>query len=105
MSIEESKDVEAMNVEELHCSLIVHEQKFKKPKKEDEHVFKIEIIKDPTVGDVEEEVDSDIEEEVVDVEGPLSIRRPSSVTNVTSWDIFHMNVQAKRKQITLVLMK
>ncbi|XP_076937453.1 uncharacterized protein LOC143605097 [Bidens hawaiensis] len=42
VSIKESKDVEAMTVEELQSSLIVHEQKFKKGEREDDHALKVD---------------------------------------------------------------
>ena len=41
VSIEESKDTETMSLEELQSSLMVHEQKFKKLDKGDDHVLKV----------------------------------------------------------------
>lgn len=42
VSIEESKDVAKMSVDELQSTLLVHEQKFKKPEKEEEQAFRVE---------------------------------------------------------------
>ncbi|KAJ0809226.1 putative RNA-directed DNA polymerase [Helianthus annuus] len=42
VSIEESKDIERMSIDELQSTLLVHEQKFKKPEKDEEQVFKVE---------------------------------------------------------------
>ena len=39
-SIEESKDIDALTIDELHSSLIVHEQKFKK-RNDEEQAFKV----------------------------------------------------------------
>ena len=41
VSIEESKDTETISLEELQSSLMVHEQKFKKTDKGDDHVLKV----------------------------------------------------------------
>ena len=41
VSIEESKDTETISLEELQSSLMVHEQKFKKVDKGDDHVLKV----------------------------------------------------------------
>ncbi|KAK1433672.1 hypothetical protein QVD17_10587 [Tagetes erecta] len=41
VSIEESKDIEKMSIDELQSTLIVHEQKFKRPGKEEEQVLKV----------------------------------------------------------------
>lgn len=41
VSIEESKDTETISLEELQSSLMVHEQKFKKSDKGDDHVLKV----------------------------------------------------------------
>ncbi|XP_076915955.1 uncharacterized protein LOC143575462 [Bidens hawaiensis] len=42
VSIEESKNIEEMTVDELQSTLVVHERKFKKVEKEDEHMLKME---------------------------------------------------------------
>nr|GEV73397.1 putative RNA-directed DNA polymerase [Tanacetum cinerariifolium] len=42
VSIEESKDIEQMSIEELQSTLLVHEQKFKKNEKEEEHALRID---------------------------------------------------------------
>ena len=42
VSIEESKDIELMSIEELQSTLIVHEQKFKKNEREEEHALKVD---------------------------------------------------------------
>ncbi|KAD4889104.1 hypothetical protein E3N88_21177 [Mikania micrantha] len=42
VSIEESKDIERMSIDELQSTLLVHEQKFKKPEKEEEHALRVE---------------------------------------------------------------
>ncbi|XP_076921890.1 uncharacterized protein LOC143583475 [Bidens hawaiensis] len=42
VSIEESNDIEAMTIDELQSTLVVHEQKFKKVERDDEHVLKME---------------------------------------------------------------
>ncbi|GKD56295.1 retrovirus-related pol polyprotein from transposon TNT 1-94 [Tanacetum coccineum] len=42
VSIEESKNIEEMSIEELQITLVVHEQKFKKNEQEDEQMLKIE---------------------------------------------------------------
>ncbi|KAL4563107.1 hypothetical protein LXL04_027140 [Taraxacum kok-saghyz] len=42
VSIEESRNVEEMTIEELQSTLVVHEQKFKKVETEDDQAFKIE---------------------------------------------------------------
>lgn len=41
VSIEESKDVETISIDELQSTLAVHEQKFKKVEKGEEHVLKV----------------------------------------------------------------
>jgi len=41
VSIEESKDIASLSVDELQSSLVVHEQKFRKKVKEEEHVLKV----------------------------------------------------------------
>ncbi|KAJ0532224.1 putative RNA-directed DNA polymerase [Helianthus annuus] len=41
VSIEESRDVEKMTIDELHSTLLVHEQKFKRPEKEEDQALKI----------------------------------------------------------------
>jgi hypothetical protein len=45
LSIEESKDTERMSIDELQSMLLVYEQKFKKPDKEEEQVLRVEYIK------------------------------------------------------------
>lgn len=40
MSIEEAKDIDRLSVDELHNSLVVHEQKFRRKAKVEEQVFK-----------------------------------------------------------------
>ncbi|GKB76210.1 hypothetical protein Tco_0943105 [Tanacetum coccineum] len=42
VSIEESKNIEEMSIEELQITLVVHERKFKKNEQEDEQMLKIE---------------------------------------------------------------
>ena len=42
VSIEESKDIDTMSIEELQSTLIVHEQKFKRLEKEDEQALKVD---------------------------------------------------------------
>lgn len=42
VSIEESKDIQLMSIEELQSTLIVHEQKFKKNEREEEHALKVD---------------------------------------------------------------
>lgn len=42
VSIEESKNIEEMSIEELQSILVVHEQKFKKSEKEDQQALKID---------------------------------------------------------------
>ncbi|XP_076930697.1 uncharacterized protein LOC143595610 [Bidens hawaiensis] len=42
VSIEESNDIEAMTVDQLQISLVVHEHKFKRGEKEDEQTLKME---------------------------------------------------------------
>nr|GEV46500.1 putative RNA-directed DNA polymerase [Tanacetum cinerariifolium] len=42
VSIEESKDIDQMSIEELQSTLIVHEQKFKKIEQEEEQAFKVD---------------------------------------------------------------
>jgi len=37
VSIEESRDTETMSIDELQSSLVVHEQKFKRPNRDYEH--------------------------------------------------------------------
>lgn len=41
VSIEESKDIDCISLDELQSSLAVHEQKFKKPDKGDDQVLKV----------------------------------------------------------------
>lgn len=41
VSIEEAKDIDRLSVDELQSSLIVHEQKFRRKAKEEEHVLKV----------------------------------------------------------------
>ncbi|KAD5317147.1 hypothetical protein E3N88_17093 [Mikania micrantha] len=41
VSIEESRDVEKMTIDELQSTLLVHEQKFKKPEKEEDQALKV----------------------------------------------------------------
>lgn len=41
VSIEESKDIESITLDELQSSLAVHEQKFKKPEKAEDQVLKV----------------------------------------------------------------
>lgn len=41
VSIEESKDTSAMTVDELQSSLVVHEQKFKRLDRKEDHVLKV----------------------------------------------------------------
>ncbi|KAJ0880785.1 putative RNA-directed DNA polymerase [Helianthus annuus] len=43
VSIEESKNVEEMSIEELQSTLVVHEQKFKKVEREDEQALKVDV--------------------------------------------------------------
>lgn len=47
VSIEESKDIEQMSIKELQSSLIVHEKKFKKNEREEEHALKADIGSSP----------------------------------------------------------
>ncbi|KAI3768676.1 hypothetical protein L2E82_19506 [Cichorium intybus] len=42
VSIEESKDIEKMSIEELQSTLIVHEQKFKKGEREEEQALRVD---------------------------------------------------------------
>nr|GFD22437.1 hypothetical protein [Tanacetum cinerariifolium] len=42
VSIEESKDIKQMSIEELQSTLVVHEQKFMKNEKEEEHALRID---------------------------------------------------------------
>ncbi|GJV64547.1 putative RNA-directed DNA polymerase [Tanacetum coccineum] len=42
VSIEESKDIDQMSIEELQSTLIVHEQKFKKVEQEEEQALKVD---------------------------------------------------------------
>lgn len=48
VSIEESRDVEKMSIEELQSTLIVHEQKFKRVEKEEDQALKAETGYSPT---------------------------------------------------------
>nr|GEW91104.1 copia-type polyprotein [Tanacetum cinerariifolium] len=48
VSIEESKNVDEMSIEELQSTLIVHEQKFKKVDKEDDQALRVEAGYSPT---------------------------------------------------------
>ncbi|GJU99983.1 putative RNA-directed DNA polymerase [Tanacetum coccineum] len=48
VSIEESKNVEEMSIEELQSTLVVHEQKFKKVEREDDQAFKAEAGDSPS---------------------------------------------------------
>lgn len=43
VSIEESKDIETMTIDELQSTLIVHEQKFKRTVNEEEQVLKVNL--------------------------------------------------------------
>ncbi|KAL7584259.1 uncharacterized protein LOC128128980 [Lactuca sativa] len=47
VSIEESKDIEQMSIKELQSSLIVHEKKFKKNEREEEHALKADTGSSP----------------------------------------------------------
>lgn len=48
VSIEESKNVEEMSIEELHSTLVVHEHKFKKIEREDDQALKEEVSPSPS---------------------------------------------------------
>nr|GEY69597.1 retrovirus-related Pol polyprotein from transposon TNT 1-94 [Tanacetum cinerariifolium] len=41
VSIEESKDIDTMTIEELQSTLLVHEQKFKRLERDEEHALKV----------------------------------------------------------------
>ena len=41
VSIEESKDIEKMTIDEVQSTLLVHEQKFKKPDSDKEYALKV----------------------------------------------------------------
>nr|GEV17080.1 putative RNA-directed DNA polymerase [Tanacetum cinerariifolium] len=43
VSIEESKDIDKMSIEELQSTLIVHEQKFKRGEREEEQALKMDV--------------------------------------------------------------
>nr|GEX54536.1 hypothetical protein [Tanacetum cinerariifolium] len=48
VSIEESRDIEKMSIEELQSTLVVHEQKFKRVEKDDDQALKAEASFSPT---------------------------------------------------------
>ncbi|GJW21496.1 putative RNA-directed DNA polymerase [Tanacetum coccineum] len=48
VSIEESRDIEKMSIEELQSTLVVHEQKFKRVEKDDDQSLKAEASFSPT---------------------------------------------------------
>lgn len=98
VSIEESKDIDLLTVDELQSSLIVHEQKFQRSNGE-EQALKVTVDE----RNEEEDVAEAISEEEVEGEGDKHPRKPLwNAIVVISSDIYNMSVQHGRKRLTML---
>ncbi|XP_076898416.1 uncharacterized protein LOC143551974 [Bidens hawaiensis] len=83
VSIEESKNIEEMAIEELQISLLVHEQKFKKVENGDDQVLRwrmastLEIVVMEEAGSVQEE------EDVVVDDSPLTKKQLNAISAIS----------------------